>query len=350
MLKRISRERLLLFVSVLPFALTFAGPPTIFLGHSDDDNIPHSMQLLTLLQQEALDPQEKIAVARHFDRSQLRDTKDGRWGAGLTAFRDDKMRLAAENFVAVLDNNDKLSSPDRAAVAFWAYRSFAALGDSASADIYLNRAANEKTGFYSMIARQLGGKEPTDASKKETVASLYPMPKWTPSSGYQVEPALLFAIMREESQFNPQAQSAKGAMGVMQLMPSTAQAMARHINIAGSSAEPAVSMALGQQYIKQLMEQPLIQNNMVYVLAAYNAGPAMVQKWHDSGKYNNDPLLFVESIPFAGTRDYVVNVMGNYWVYAGLFGGDANASIVEMAHGTWPHYAGPVKQAVAARN
>src|SRR6185369_338350 len=129
-------------------------------------------------------------------------------------------------------------------------------------------------------------------------------------------------------------------MGVMQLMPSTAQAMARNIKLPGSTsmAEPAVSMALGQQYLKQLMEAPNVQNNLVFLLASYNAGPVAVEKWQQQIVYNKDPLLFVESIPYAATRDYVVNVIGSYWVYGDLFGDAEHGSVAMISQGEWPLY------------
>jgi soluble lytic murein transglycosylase-like protein len=168
-----------------------------------------------------------------------------------------------------------------------------------------------------------------------------------PASGYKVEQALLFAIMRQESKFNPNAAGSGGARGLMQLMPATAHAMARSIKLSGSIASPAVNMALGQQYLQSLMDTDSVGNNLVFLLVAYNAGPVVLEKWQDTIAYNQDPLLFIESIPYGVTRDYVVNVIGNYWVYSELFGNN-NPSLAMVAKGGWPLYAGMVKEQVAS--
>lgn len=183
------------------------------------------------------------------------------------------------------------------------------------------------------------------ASNFDAVAgdALYPMPHWTPTLGYSVEPALLFAIMRQESGFNPNAKSASGAMGVMQLMPATAHAMARDARLK-LSPEPAVSMTLGQHYLERLMDISAIQDNLVYLIAAYNAGPGNVEIWQRKLHVNDDPLLFIESIPWPETRDYVVRVMGNYWVYSEMMGSDNNPSAAALAQNHWPHYERSDKQ------
>lgn len=304
--------------------------------------------------------QLNIKPSRHSEKSALRNLSSGHWKAGLAAFGKKDMNLAAENFCAVLKDNDKLPASDRAAAAFWAYRAFLENGDQESARHYLELAANENTDFYSIIARHINGKSTVTpgaqmnmavgyATKKANVADSYPMPNWTPTSGYKIEPALLYAIMRQESYFNPDAESASGAIGVMQLMPDTAHAMARNISLSGSIGEPAVSMALGQQYIRRLMDVNSIGDNLVFLLAAYNAGPGAVEKWQNNMDNKNDPLLFIESIPYGDTRDYVVNVIGNYWVYSELFG-DANFSLSMIAQGEWPLYTSSVRKLASDQN
>lgn len=173
-----------------------------------------------------------------------------------------------------------------------------------------------------------------DASASDT---MYPLPRWTPTLGFHVEPALLFAIMRQESGFNPNAVSSSGAMGVMQLMPATAHAMAQDARLQ-MSAGPAMSMTLGQHYLERLMGISAINDNMVYLLAAYNAGPGSVMNWQKNGHDAEDPLLFIESMPFAQTRDYVQSVMGNYWVYSEMLGNSDNHSVMALAANRWPHY------------
>ncbi len=347
MLKKISRTRFLLLVAALPLIVVGVDTAAVF-APASDDNIPHSLQLLALIQQEAPAAYIVPKTLRRNDISALRELEGGHWKNGLAAFRASDMDVAAEHFSA-LAGNEQLSAGDRAAAAFWAYRAYSKAGDDASAAVYLDMAANEVPGFYSIIAAHISGKGTMAAeyaAKPDTV-SLYPMPKWTPASGYKVEPALLFAIMRQESEFNPGAQSPKGAVGVMQLMPATANAMAHNIRVSGSISEPSVSMALGQQYLQHLMEISGIKNNLVFLLAAYNAGPGMLDKWLHNISYKDDPLLFIESIPYNTTRDYVVNVIGNYWIYSELFGSGEHTSLNLISEGNWPLYMGSGKQLTA---
>ncbi len=173
-----------------------------------------------------------------------------------------------------------------------------------------------------------------DASASDT---FYPLPRWTPTLGYHVEPALIFAIMRQESGFNPHARSASGAMGLMQLMPDTAHAMAADARLK-MSPEPAVNMTLGQHYLERLMDTASVSDNLILLLGAYNGGPASVAGWQKNVSNGDDPLLFIESIKCAETRDYIERVMSNYWVYSEMLSGVDNASIAALARNEWPHY------------
>jgi soluble lytic murein transglycosylase-like protein len=116
------------------------------------------------------------------------------------------------------------------------------------------------------------------------------------------------------------------------------------------SLEPAVSMTLGQNYLERLMDISAINDNLVYIIGAYNAGPGTMENWQKSLHASDDPLLFIESIPYAETRDYIVRVMGNYWVYSEMMGGYENASAAALAQNHWPHYERSDKQTVAMAN
>jgi soluble lytic murein transglycosylase-like protein len=113
--------------------------------------------------------------------------------------------------------------------------------------------------------------------------------------------------------------------------------------------EPVANMTLGQNYLHHLMDSKLVEGNLFYLLAAYNAGPGRLQEWKRNIDYNNDPLLFVESIPYAQTRNYVMQVMANYWIYSELTG-KANYSVHALLHGHWPWYepytGGPVARRI----
>jgi len=166
----------------------------------------------------------------------------------------------------------------------------------------------------------------------------YPIPNWKPEGGFKVNPALIYALMRQESGFHTTAVSPGGALGLMQLMPQTASLMQKRMNkTIGLVTEPTVNMMLGQNYVQNLLSDNSIDGNLVYALAAYNAGPARLQEWKTSAT-QNDPLLFIETIPYAQTRNYVMQVMTNYWIYSELTGNTDNSAI-SLLEGKFPAYA-----------
>jgi soluble lytic murein transglycosylase len=186
--------------------------------------------------------------------------------------------------------------------------------------------------------------------------ALYPVPRWQPHNGFNVDQALIFAIARQESGFRPQATSPDGARGVMQIMPATASLMegiAGVDNVAAQASqllhaslhEPEYNMTIGQRYVAYLMEQPSVSNNLFYMLASYNAGPGKVIEWQHNMQ-GEDPLLFVETIPYTETRNYVMRVMSSYWIYSELMGGKTT-SLAEASHGKSPMYRGPLPDELA---
>ena len=182
-----------------------------------------------------------------------------------------------------------------------------------------------------------------------SASARYPTPGWTPASGWQVDKALIFAHALQESQFRPDATSSAGARGVMQLMPGTAQMVARHqgrVIDPASLGQPATSMDLGQQYLRELASNSGTAGLLPKVIAAYNAGPNSVANWNARGRNLADPLLFIESIPFTETRSYVAIVLRNYWMYQRQAGARP-ASLTAIAQGLWPRFPGlPGRDAV----
>jgi len=299
-----------------------------------------------------------LQLLSYNEKSQLRNVAGNEWNKGIAAFAAGDMHKASGYFINVLEHNNTLSVQDKAALAFWAYRSLINDNRDAEAKPYLEQAAENAETFYGLIARQISGKKtvPVNAeiniamhdlakglAKDTDVTPHALLPDWEPKTGYSVEPALLFAIIRQESNFNIHTQNSGGAVGVMQLMPQTIKTLAKKTNIKGTANEPAVNIALGQDYIKRLMQEPLIQDNLIFLTVAYNAGSGTLQKWVEKMDYNEDPLLFVEMLPFGATRDYVVNVMSNYWIYSEILGGNTNA-LSMITDGKWPGYAGIAKQ------
>ena len=178
-------------------------------------------------------------------------------------------------------------------------------------------------------------------SGERHIGAFYPVPDWQPVTGLSVDPALLLALIRQESKFISGAKSKRGARGVMQLMPRTARSMARIIGMAdfenSKLYDPAVNIALGQAYIHHLLEQQLVANNLFFMTAAYNSGPARLIKWKQKNRYFDDPLLFMESVPSPETRHFIETVMANYWIYQNRLG-EPTLTLDAVAAGDWPIY------------
>ena len=134
-----------------------------------------------------------------------------------------------------------------------------------------------------------------------------------------LDPALVAAVIRQESNFNPQATSPAGARGLMQLMPSVGQALAAEKGIGPWNPdllyEPDVSIKLGTAHLSTLVRR---YPEVVKSLAAYNAGESRVEKWSTKAGAN-DPEVFTERIPFVETRDYVRTILRNRAYYQALY-------------------------------
>jgi soluble lytic murein transglycosylase len=136
-----------------------------------------------------------------------------------------------------------------------------------------------------------------------------------------VDPSVALGLIRQESSFDVGAVSPSGARGLMQLMPFTAQAVAKHIGAATSlvslTSDPAHNMRLGTAYLREMLDR--FNNSLPLALAAYNAGPHRVDEWLAE---NGDPragpidmLDWIELIPINETRNYVQRVLENVVIY-----------------------------------
>ena len=169
----------------------------------------------------------------------------------------------------------------------------------------------------------------------------YPMPRWVPEGGFRIDRALIYALVRQESGFNPMAKSWAGARGLMQLMPRTASFVARDRRYRGSKRRalfsPEVNLALGQKYIEILLKDPKIKGDLFLLAAAWNGGPGNLNKWRRRTNHLNDPLFFIESIPSRETRIFVERVLANLWIYRDRLG-QPRPSLDAIAAGKWPVY------------
>jgi soluble lytic murein transglycosylase len=183
---------------------------------------------------------------------------------------------------------------------------------------------------------------PEGMNSLSRAASQYPLPSWRPQNGFEVDRALLYALARHESQFDPAAISARGARGLLQIMPATARVMddRSEDHQASMLFDPEYNLALGQKYVRHLVQQTQIGNNLLLLLAAYNTGPGKVVRWVETsetrqGKESLDPLLFMESMPQRETRQYVARVLVHYWAYRTRLG-EPLTSLRQLAEGKWP--------------
>jgi soluble lytic murein transglycosylase len=183
------------------------------------------------------------------------------------------------------------------------------------------------------------------------------LPHLQPAGGFRIDPALVYALTRLESNFDPHAVSPSGASGLMQLMPLTAGwitgSTANPASLARQLHDPALNLELGQQYLVHLAGLDSVQGSLIRLLAAYNAGPASLAHWSetmkDAMKDGGDPLLFIESIPNDETRAYVPRALAYTWLYAAHLS-LPTPSLDALAAGHWPRFdAGAPASLVNAR-
>lgn len=151
--------------------------------------------------------------------------------------------------------------------------------------------------------------------------ALFPFPYYSTilnwSKDRDLNPLLVISLIRQESSFEADAESPVGAKGLMQVMPATAKW------ITEISKEPKYNLAkpednirLGTWYLDHTHEQ--YDNNSLFAVASYNAGPGNVSKWKRRFSFS-DPDVFVANIPFPETEKYVESVFGNYWNYLRIY-------------------------------
>ncbi|MBT9554551.1 MAG: transglycosylase SLT domain-containing protein [Myxococcales bacterium] len=203
---------------------------------------------------------------------------------------------------------------------------------------------NGVTLLLSLLARR-GGAEPGRAvrlwhgplpaypeSADERLWRLaFPVPWWshveTAAKADGISPWIAYAIIRHESRYNPNAYSRSRAIGLMQLLESTARGLARP-SLEGVPArpngkdlrEPAVNVRLGIRYVRDLLKH--YDQNPALVLAAYNAGPGRVKRLLGEAASKGITMTdeFVEEIPFKETHSYVKSVLASYGVYRYVYG------------------------------
>lgn len=268
---------------------------------------------------------------------------------GLADDRDSGLKLTANDWAAIgaipnVRRATALAEIGEADLADAALRHQATIGLPRDHESLIHLAAR-----LNLPSTQIWLAQNGPSGAQLSAAARYPVPAWTPASGWRVDKALVFAHALQESQFRTNAVSSAGARGVMQLMPGTAQMVARHLGRtldAASLSQPTTSIELGQAYLRELADNSGTGGLLPKVIAAYNAGPSSVANWNARGRNLADPLLFIESIPFVETRAYVAIVLRNYWMYQRHTGAGA-PSLMAISQGLWPRFPGlPGRDAV----
>lgn len=361
-----------------------------------------------------------LALAQKAARHSGPDLPLAHWTAGLAAWRQGDLKLAAAHFEKVTRSH-RASSWITAASAYWAGRAHRQLGHTGHTIRWFMRASEHPRTFYGLLAaRALGMPMPfdfrshrltrgllerlmaspetrrmlalmqvgeRDRAESEMVllgrradpelagallafaeengipslsyklasrflgdpelsgnggvdAGLYPLPPWQPKGGFAVDRALVYAFMRYESKFDPDAASGDGALGLMQVMPKTAAYVAEAEPAELSKEElldPARNIDLGQRYLAHLLDHKRIGGDLLHLAAAYNGGPGNLVKWKRRMGREDDPLLFIESLPSGETRMFIERVLANLWIYRTRLG-QATPSLDALAAGDWPAY------------
>lgn len=138
---------------------------------------------------------------------------------------------------------------------------------------------------------------------------------------YDIPVNLVYAVMRQESFYNPSSFSSANAIGLMQIIPSTGYYIADKVGHYGFNASmlysKKINIKFGSYYLKTLLDR--FDNKKYLAIASYNAGPDAVDYWKGSLFKRDNMLLFIEFIPFAQTRNYVKKVLRNYYLYNAIY-------------------------------
>ena len=182
------------------------------------------------------------------------------------------------------------------------------------------------------------GKKQLKKSGMRHDISRYPVPRWQFLEHYSIDRALLYGLILQESRFQVAVESHASARGLMQIIPETAGKMQKRLRLpVGDYYDPAMNLTLGQEYLKMLLRLPEIDYNLIYTLAGYNAGPGRLRDWRKKSNFDDDPLLFIETIPVRETRTYIEHVLSNLWIYRKRL--DQPTPGIEMLlEGKWPLY------------
>lgn len=156
------------------------------------------------------------------------------------------------------------------------------------------------------------------------ITLFYPMPHQdlvsSYAENYDIDPLLVFSLIKVESRFSPAATSRRGAQGLMQLMPDTARWAAHQLNMKGFDdsklVDPETNIRLGCWYVSDLSQE--FNGRLPLVIAAYNAGRGNVREWLIVGIWDGS-LENIQKVPFPETRNHVRKVLNEYEIYRMIY-------------------------------
>jgi soluble lytic murein transglycosylase len=240
----------------------------------------------------------------------IREAADGSEAVRIN--RADDLEVIGLAEMAIREMNQAVdSSPSSPRVNLRLAQIYFARGDNLQATIVLRRAYPD---LFSYKDSDL---------PREAWEIFFPLSNWDvikqEARRYSIDPYIAAGLIRQESVFNPNAISRVGARGLMQLMPSTGELIAKRDGTGSISAgdlyNPTLNIKLGMNYLAQLIGQ---FGRIEYAAAAYNAGPGRARQWiAEHGSLDIDE--WVESIPFTETRGYVQSVLRNAANYRRLY-------------------------------
>ncbi|WP_354072910.1 lytic transglycosylase domain-containing protein [Caulobacter sp. 1776] len=190
---------------------------------------------------------------------------------------------------------------------------------------------------WTALALALNANAPLNAGRpvRRVGGEDYPLPPLDPVGGFTIDKAMVYALVRQESRFDPMAVSAAGAMGLMQVRPSSAADVVGDDKLLADNSplfDPAYNLRAGQDYFTWLMDRGVKSPDLLRAVAAYNGGPATLNRTAAQLGADCDTLLLIESLPYKETRNYVEKVMASYWTYRQLMGAE-NKTLDAVASG-----------------
>ncbi len=197
--------------------------------------------------------------------------------------------------------------------------------DELRAGLTLARTAQDRQQWTALLPTLGAALSPSAAAPRYATLGDYQTPPLAPRAGFTIDKALVYAIVRQESRFDPMAVSSAGAVGLMQLMPEAAARAAGDDKLKADMSpmfDPAFNLRVGQDYVTWLMERG-VGYDILRTVAAYNGGPGTLIKTVQMLGGDADSLLVIECLPAQETRNYVEKVMAGYWGYKKLWGEDA---------------------------